>query len=213
MEKQDIYEKLGKHLSLLGMGYPYTEALIEILRQNYTELEAKVALAIPTKVIPLEPVGIDEIQKGIAKELSKQEALEKIKETEEAGLVHFVDNAKGDIRHNCNCCGCACWNVGNISRRKIPRDVIMETYFIRETDRDRCTGCGACAEICPVRTVELKDDFPLTDEEWCIGCGVCSTVCPSDAAKMKLRPDKTGEIQANNFRELQEKILEEKGLK
>ena len=368
MEKQDIYEKLGKHLSLLGMGYPYTEDLIEILRQNYTELDAKVALAIPTKVIPLEPVGIDEIQKGIdlpreklketlenldekgmlfsgdttggekgyalhqvgfgfpqtffwkgeetphsremakliskyfnrkvteeclsgaetkayryvpvvrsieperqavfpfhmmekvikeakvialahcpcriiykmrggkcdhptevcmkfnelaryviakgiAKELSKQEALEKIKETEEAGLVHFVDNAKGDIRHNCNCCGCACWNVGNISRRKIPRDVIMETYFIRETDRDRCTGCGACAEICPVRTVELKDDFPLTEEEWCIGCGVCSTVCPSDAAKMKLRPDKTGEIQANNFRELQEKILEEKGLK
>ena len=82
MEKQDIYEKLGEHLSLLGMGYPYREDLIEILRQNYTELEAKVALAIPTKVIPLEPVGIDEIQKGI--DLAREKLQETLEHLEQA---------------------------------------------------------------------------------------------------------------------------------
>ncbi len=89
------------------------------------------------------------IEQGLARELSTEEALEVIRSTEEAGLVHFVDNAEGEIKHNCNCCGCACWNVGNIRRRKIPRDAIMATYFMRDTDPEECTGCGECAAICP----------------------------------------------------------------
>jgi len=51
----DIYKKLAKHLNALGMGYPEKEDLIEILRENFTPQEAEVALAIPTKVIPLNP--------------------------------------------------------------------------------------------------------------------------------------------------------------
>jgi len=368
VKKQDIYEKLGEHLSRLGMGYPLEEDLIEILRENYTKLEAKVALAIPNNVIPMEPVEVDEIlkgvdlsreelveilehldqkgllfsretkdgekgyallqvgfgfpqtffwkgedtpharkmaklmakyfsrkvteeaysgsetkpyryipvwraietekqavlpqhmmekvitearliavahcpcrvtysmrgkgcdhptevcmkfndlarfaiDKGIAKEITKEEAWDVIKLSEESGLVHFVDNAEGDVQHNCNCCGCACWNVGNIRRRKIPRDALMATYFLRETDEDECTSCGACVDVCPVDALELEDEFPRVDEEWCIGCGVCATVCPTRAAKMKLRSDRTGELPATSFEDLHEKILAEKGIK
>jgi len=153
------------------------------------------------------------IERELAREISKEEALEVIRKTEEEGLVHFVDNAEGEILHNCNCCGCACWNVGNIRRRKIPRDVIMATYFLRETDADACIGCGACEEICPVDAVEVQDGIAVIDEEWCIGCGVCATVCPGDALHMKLRPDRTEALPAGTIQELHEKILEEKGLK
>ncbi|MBW1945110.1 MAG: 4Fe-4S binding protein [Deltaproteobacteria bacterium] len=153
------------------------------------------------------------IERGLAREISKEEALEVIKKSEEAGLVHFVDNAEGEILHNCNCCGCACWNVGNIKRRKIPRDVIMATYFIRETDEDACIGCGACEEICPVDAVKVEEDIAVIDEEWCIGCGVCATVCPTDALHMKLRDDRTEALPAGTIKDLHEKILEEKGLK
>jgi len=149
------------------------------------------------------------IDRGLARELTKEEALDVIRITEEAGLVHFVDNAEGEIKHNCNCCGCACWNVGNIRRRKIPRDLIMATYFMRETDSDECTGCGECATICPVDAVQMSDDVPLIDREWCIGCGVCATVCPSNAAVLKVRDDKMGERPAATFRELHQKILDE----
>jgi NAD-dependent dihydropyrimidine dehydrogenase PreA subunit len=152
------------------------------------------------------------IDRGFAREITKEEALDIIKLTEEAGLVHFVDNADGDIQHNCNCCGCACWNVGSIRRRKIPRDVLMAVYFVRETDEDECTGCGACVEACPVEALKMEGDFPVVDREWCIGCGVCSTVCPSDAVKMVLRPDRTGELPAADFKQLHETIRREKGL-
>jgi ferredoxin len=150
------------------------------------------------------------IERGLAREVSKEEALDLIRVTEEAGLVHFVDNAEGDVRHNCNCCGCACWNVGNIRRRKIPRDAIMATYFMRDTDREECTGCGECAAICPVEAVKIVDELPEIDTEWCIGCGVCATVCPADAVFLKPREDKAGERPAATFRELHIKILDGK---
>ena len=65
MEKKDIYTKLADHLSALGMGYPPNEDLEEILRANFSPGEAEVALAIPTRVIPLQPAGIDEIVRAV----------------------------------------------------------------------------------------------------------------------------------------------------
>jgi len=147
------------------------------------------------------------IDKGFAREITKTEALEVIKLAEEKGLVHFVDNAEGEIQHCCNCCGCACWNVGAIRRRSIPRDMLMATYFIRAMDADECIECGACADICPVDAVAMSaDDVPETDTEWCIGCGVCATVCPTDAITMVYREDKQQGLPAKTFGDLHELI-------
>jgi len=150
------------------------------------------------------------IDKGFAREISKEEALEIIKLSEEHGLVHFVDNAQGDIQHNCNCCGCVCWNVSPIRNRKIPRDKIMDTYFLRVTDENECIGCGSCIDICPVNAVEMIDEKPVADMNWCIGCGVCATKCPSNAIKMVFRDDKNISLPAENFKKLHDIILNER---
>jgi len=150
------------------------------------------------------------IEKSFAREITKEEALEIIHKSEELGLVHFVDNAEGDIQHNCNCCGCVCWNVGPIRRRSVPRDAIMATYFLRETDHDVCIGCGACAEVCPVDAVGMENDTPVVEDDWCIGCGVCSKKCPAEAIRMRLRPDRTAQLPARSFRELHKMILRER---
>ena len=361
--RNGVYEELAKHLAALGMGYPEKEELLEILRENFTPLEAEVALAIPTKVIPLEPVPVAEIaphvklpekelkfvlsnlahrgllyskklkdgrtgyalqqfgygfpqtffwkgvdtpnakkmaeliiqyarneelqqvygdtqtkafryvpaspsiepeshavfpfemmeevikkvkviavvhcpcrvtahlvgkkrcdhplencikydelaeyliEKGIGKEITKAEGLDIIRKSEEAGLVHLVDNAREGIKHTCNCCGCCCWSVGTIRRKRIPRDVLMATYFIRETDREKCTGCGQCAEICPVNVIKMEGDFPVVDQEWCIGCGVCAVPCPSSAVKLVRKSDAT---PPKDFKELHRQILKER---
>lgn len=365
-DSMDIYEKLVKHLSAMGMGYPVRKELYPILKETFTKEEAEVALAIPNTPVPLQFVEVDEIRKsssldreellrrledlaskrliargptqkgevgyalhqfgygfpqtffwegkktpeaikmasllgpyyssriteeahgtatkayryvpvrrsleikkqavlpvhtmefiveqakaiavahcpcrmiyslqgrkcdhplevclkfnslaayiidrGIGREVTKEEALQIIRKSEEAGLVHFVDNAEEEVLHNCNCCGCACWSVGNIRRKRIPRDVLMATYFIRETDEEACTGCGACVDICPVSAVTLEEDIPKIQKEWCIGCGVCETVCPSDAAFLVPRPDRTGLLPAKRFEELHRRIRKDRGL-
>jgi H+/Na+-translocating ferredoxin:NAD+ oxidoreductase subunit B len=147
------------------------------------------------------------ITKGLAREISKDEALQILKNAEKEGLVHMVDNARSGIKHTCNCCGHYCWNVGIIRRRKIPRDVLMAVYFTRETETEECTGCGNCAEICPVRAVGMVDDRPRVDQEWCIGCGVCAVDCPSGAISITRRLDDEPPL---SFSHLHEQIRKER---
>lgn len=45
-----------------------------------------------------------------------------------------------------------------------------------------CCGCGACADICPVSAIKLKNDnvgnkYPIINEDICINCGACARVC------------------------------------
>ncbi len=149
------------------------------------------------------------IDHGLGKEITREEARETVRKAAEIGLVHFVDNAAGKVKHNCNCCGCACWNVGSIRRRKIPRDELMAVYFIRETDPEQCVGCGECIDICPVEAIKLKDDMAVVDEKWCIGCGVCATKCEFDALRIRYREDQ--EEVPSDFETLHKRIQQESG--
>lgn len=147
------------------------------------------------------------ISRDMGRLVSKDEALHVMGQCEKEGLVHMVDNAQGDIKHTCNCCGCYCWNVGVIRRRKIPRDVLMQVNFIRETEQEACVGCGACADICPVDAVEMTDDVSRLDSDWCIGCGVCAGVCPADAISIVRRTPERG---PDNFSNLHRQIRKER---
>jgi len=149
------------------------------------------------------------IDKGLAREISKDEAMKILADSEKEGLVHMVDNTQGQIKHTCNCCGHYCWNVGIIRRRKIPRDMLMAVYFIRDTELDDCIGCGACADICPVDAVTMVDERPVVDNEWCIGCGVCAVSCPAEVISIKRRLESKA---PETFTELHQQIKQEKGL-
>jgi len=51
-------------------------------------------------------------------------------------------------------------------------------------NRNECTGCGACENICPQNCICLEynqEGFlePLIDQSLCIDCGYCIGVCPS----------------------------------
>ncbi len=55
---------------------------------------------------------------------------------------------------------------------------------ITELSKDRCCGCGGCANICPVKAIQLvvqEDGFsyPKVNADLCINCGKCVRVCPS----------------------------------
>jgi 4Fe-4S ferredoxin len=63
-----------------------------------------------------------------------------------------------------------------------------------EVDMDKCTLCGACADLCPAFVlVEKKSkadelmpfDNLLVDKSKCDYCGICVPFCPEEAIKVK----------------------------
>lgn len=48
-------------------------------------------------------------------------------------------------------------------------------------DREKCTGCGWCEEICPGKAVSMEEGFPTLDRKKCLGCGKCVIECLENA--------------------------------
>ena len=46
---------------------------------------------------------------------------------------------------------------------------------------ERCTGCGACLEVCPDGALYLVDDRAVVDSALCRECGACIAACPTEA--------------------------------
>ena len=51
------------------------------------------------------------------------------------------------------------------------------------TDKKDCSGCTACASVCPKNCIQMKSDkegflYPNVDEKQCVKCNACNAVCP-----------------------------------
>jgi len=51
--------------------------------------------------------------------------------------------------------------------------------------RDACTYCGICAEVCPFDAIQTKNGIWEYDKEECFGCGVCVDACKNNALRFK----------------------------
>ncbi|AYD39873.1 4Fe-4S dicluster domain-containing protein [Clostridium fermenticellae] len=54
----------------------------------------------------------------------------------------------------------------------------MSNASIINIDRELCTGCRRCAEVCPVDAIEGEDEKPQSiDTDKCVMCGQCVQIC------------------------------------
>jgi MinD superfamily P-loop ATPase len=60
------------------------------------------------------------------------------------------------------------------------------TVCVPEVDKDKCSGCGKCGEVCQYGAiVHLGQKNVLTFENLCHSCGGCRLLCPEQAIKDK----------------------------
>lgn len=151
-------------------------------------------------------------------DISREEALDILEQTEEAGLVHSVSDVLEGLGYMCNCCGCCCAVLRGITDWGIEHSVAAARY-LAVVDADACTACGACEDRCQVHAISVTDGSVTVSpadgsiaagnatptpvepvlsgppqgvavaSEACIGCGLCVSTCPSDAIQLQPRPD------------------------
>jgi ferredoxin len=118
---------------------------------------------------------------GIARYISKEEALAVVKEAQMKGAVHQVYHEREDLRLPeiaiCNCCWDCCGIIGSYNRGLLPMRV-RSYYLAGIADESACTGCGMCVKFCPVRAVMVVNKKAQIDPDKCIGCGQCQLRCP-----------------------------------
>jgi ferredoxin len=143
--------------------------------------------------IALSPGAEHVIKRGLGRRISKQEAIDLVKECESKGAIHQVGRlvplkdfkAKYEVDIICNCCWDCCGVVGNYSRGNIP--FMLKSYYIAEMpDENVCNGCGVCEEYCPVRAIAVNEyGIARIDDKLCCGCGLCAQHCPEQAVRLK----------------------------
>jgi ferredoxin len=49
-------------------------------------------------------------------------------------------------------------------------------------NREKCTGCGTCIDVCPTEAIRIEDGRAVITVE-CVDCGACPRVCPEGAIR------------------------------
>jgi Pyruvate/2-oxoacid:ferredoxin oxidoreductase delta subunit len=120
--------------------------------------------------------------------LTHDQAIDTLRRSAKAGLVHSVTNSEYGIDYICNCCTCSCGILRGIAEFGIA-NVVARSAFVNQVDKDLCLGCESCLDYCQFNALYFDDLAVSVDSNRCTGCGVCVPSCPEGALLLVRRPE------------------------
>jgi Na+-translocating ferredoxin:NAD+ oxidoreductase RNF subunit RnfB len=124
---------------------------------------------------------------GIARSITKEEALDILKQAEKAGLVLQPENTQRPMAICC-CCGDCCGILQTVKKYPRPVELFASNYY-SEVDSELCTGCETCADICQLEAITMVDSIATVNLDRCIGCGNCVANCLDDAIQLRKKEE------------------------
>ncbi|MGD2200641.1 MAG: 4Fe-4S binding protein [Candidatus Bathyarchaeota archaeon] len=128
---------------------------------------------------------MDESDRQDFRELDIEGAIEVLKKSHEAGLVHLAYVNKGEEKPFliCSCCPCCCHTLGSLVRSGVHTEILTSKYIATD-DMERCTDCGICVDRCSFQARQMKDGEMIYDQTRCFGCGLCVSTCSPEAISL-----------------------------
>jgi NAD-dependent dihydropyrimidine dehydrogenase PreA subunit len=135
----------------------------------------------------LDDVADEDVGRGKARPIRLSEALDFLRQSHAAGLVHLAYRFREDpVSIVCSCCPCCCWFLTRLRERGYHAGVV-ESDLIARFDGSQCSGCGRCVERCPFEAWSAGGGGTTFDATRCFGCGLCVSTCPSGAIRLEAR--------------------------
>ena len=82
------------------------------------------------------------IDRNLAREITKEEAIEVLRLSEEAGLVHTCTNSQDRLAVICNCCPCCCMVLNEDGPGSRTPTRSQRAGGTLSVDAELCAGCG-----------------------------------------------------------------------
>ena len=135
----------------------------------------------------------------LGKAISKEKAIEVVKQCDEEGLVHLTFNVQNGQMFVCNCCSCCCGVLRGMRLYNAPHLMTKSNYHAA-INQETCASCGVCAdERCPVKAITETDDGYKVQQDRCIGCGVCVPTCATDSITLERKPEAVHEAPPDHL--------------
>lgn len=119
------------------------------------------------------------LARQLGEQLTVEDALKRLGDAEDAGLVHMTRNNVQKDMFMCNCCSCCCTGLYFFNELNYSNSIASSRFRVK-IDEEACSGCGACSDRCQFKAIKVEETAVI-DYDKCYGCGNCVIKCPEDA--------------------------------
>jgi Na+-translocating ferredoxin:NAD+ oxidoreductase RNF subunit RnfB len=132
--------------------------------------------------------------------ITKEEALDILRESEEEGLIHSSSNVREGQMYICNCCTCCCAFMRGIVQFGVENS-FAKSDFLAAVGTELCTGCESCLGRCQFGALTVADGVSHVNGKRCAGCGLCVVSCPSKALRLVRKPEEETRVPPKDLAE------------